>query len=156
MGFGRANRGWAAGRWAIGLGAALLALTSAQAATGSKRSAAEVAARKQLMTAQLIVKLRRPTEDEKRRPLGANRVAELSASAGVPLAAVRAMSGDAAVVRLMRAQSRGRRASRRRAAEERIRTSNGPNRTCRCVPTRPRRRTPATRRGSGTCSHPAA
>jgi serine protease len=105
MGFGRANRGWAAGRWAIGLGAALLALMSAQAATGSKRSAVEVAARKHLTTAQLIVKLRRPTEDEKRRPLGANRVAELSASAGVPLAAVRAMSGDATVLRLMRAQS---------------------------------------------------
>ena len=105
MGFERANRGWAAGRWAIGLGAALLALASAHAATGSKRSAAEVAARKQLVTAQLIVKLRRPTEDERSRPLGANRVAELAASAGVPLAAVRAMSGNAAVVRLMRAQS---------------------------------------------------
>ena len=100
----RANRGGAAGRWAIGMGAALLALVSAQAATGSKRSAAEVAARKPLVTAQLIIKLRRPTDDEKHRPLGANRIAELSASAGVPLAAVRAMSGDATVVRLMRTQ----------------------------------------------------
>ena len=55
------------------------------------------------MIGQLIVKLRAPTAAERVQRLGAQRAAALSKSASVALEPVRAMSGDATVVRLPQA-----------------------------------------------------
>lgn len=54
----------------------------------------------QPMIHQLIVKLRNPTAAEKVSALGGTRMSALSKTAGVKLTAVRAMSGDASVVKL--------------------------------------------------------
>lgn len=95
----------AATRWSAAVLVALALPFAADAASRTKRTPAEAQALRPLVTAQMIVKLRRPTETERVRPLGANRLAELAGSAGEPLAAVRPMSGDATVVRLMQPRS---------------------------------------------------
>jgi serine protease len=53
-----------------------------------------------LLVGQLMIKLRAPSAVERVQALEADRMAVLSDAAGMPLTAVRAMSGDASVVRL--------------------------------------------------------
>lgn len=71
----------------------------ATAPTAKKRSASELRAP---MIRQMIVKLRNPKAVELTQPLGAERVAALSARAGVGMKAFRPMSGNASVLRLER------------------------------------------------------
>jgi serine protease len=72
----------------------------ATVATAKKKTAAEL---REPMIRQMIVKLRNPKAVELTHPLGAERVAALSASAGVRMSAFRPMSGNASVLRLERA-----------------------------------------------------
>jgi len=74
----------------------------ATVATAKKKTAAEL---REPMIRQMIVKLRNPKAVELTHPLGAERVAALSASAGVRMSAFRPMSGNASVLRLERAMT---------------------------------------------------
>ncbi len=71
----------------------------ATVATAKKKPASEL---REPMIRQMIVKLRNPKAIELVQPLGAERVAALSAAAGVRMAAFRPMSGNASVLRLER------------------------------------------------------
>ena len=81
---------------------ALFACFAAAAAAGAQppKLRGEAAPAAEPMIGQLMVKLRAPTASERVQALGAQRVSALSASAGVALKSVRAMSGDATVVQL--------------------------------------------------------
>jgi serine protease len=76
---------------------ASVALSNSPAERQLKKTALPAA---QPMIHQLIVKLRNPTAAEKVSALGGTRMSALSKTAGVKLTAVRAMSGDASVVKL--------------------------------------------------------
>lgn len=71
----------------------------ATVATAKKKSVSEL---REPMIRQMIVKLRNPKAIELVQPLGAQRVAALSASAGVRMSAFRPMSGNASVLKLER------------------------------------------------------
>lgn len=82
---------------------ALLAVLVLSAAAGPAWSAGTIkksAPAADPVIGQLMVKLRAPTAQERVQKLGAARVTALSKSAGVALESVRAMSGDATVMRL--------------------------------------------------------
>jgi serine protease len=74
----------------------------ATVATAKKKPASEL---REPMIRQMIVKLRNPKAAELTKPLGAERVAALSAAASVRMSAVRPMSGNASVLRLERAMT---------------------------------------------------
>lgn len=74
----------------------------ATVAVAKKKPASEL---REPMIRQMIVKLRNPKAIELVEPLGAERVAALSASAGVRMSAFRPMSGNASVLRLERAMT---------------------------------------------------
>jgi serine protease len=71
----------------------------ATAAAAKKKPASEL---REPLIRQMIVKLRNPKAAELVQPLGAERVAALSATAGVRMSAFRPMSGNASVLRLER------------------------------------------------------
>lgn len=71
----------------------------ATAATAKKKPASAL---REPMIRQMIVKLRNPKAIELSQPLGAERVAALSTSAGVRMSAFRPMSGNASVLKLDR------------------------------------------------------
>ncbi len=79
---------------------ALLAIAGVFTGSPAAASAKRAAAVDDPVVSQLMVKLREPSLTEKQQKLGASRVAALSKSAGAALAAVRPMSGDAAVLAL--------------------------------------------------------
>lgn len=74
----------------------------ATVATAKKKPVSEL---REPMIRQMIVKLRNPKAIELVQPLGAERVAALSAAAGVRMSAFRPMSGNASVLRLERAMT---------------------------------------------------
>ncbi len=82
---------------------ALACFVASAAAVAQARKLPADARAEEPMIGQLIVKLRQPTAAERVQRLGAQRAAALSRSASVTLEPVRAMSGDAAVVRLPQA-----------------------------------------------------
>lgn len=75
------------------------AVGHANVATAKKKPASEL---REPMIRQMIVKLRNPKATELVQPLGAERVAALSAAAGVGMKAFRPMSGNASVLKLER------------------------------------------------------
>lgn len=84
---------------------ALACVVASAAAVAQARKLPADARAEEPMIGQLIVKLRQPTAAERVQRLGAQRAAALSRSASVTLEPVRAMSGDAAVVRLPQAMT---------------------------------------------------
>jgi len=77
-----------------------LALAVAALPAAAQSSKRPLQAQADPMVGQLIVKLRAPTASERVQRLGAQRVEALSKSAGLALQSVRAMSGEATVMRL--------------------------------------------------------
>lgn len=84
---------------------ALACFVASAAAVAQARKLPADARAEEPMIGQLIVKLRQPTAAERVQRLGAQRAAALSRSASVTLEPVRAMSGDAAVIRLPQAMT---------------------------------------------------